>query len=336
MFPSAVRRAPPRWAVAIALSLGLCACFGPLPAANDASRSQHAAERYFDGKALDLAVAAEHGDAGTIRHLMRDENVDPDTIFAKGENGQGMPLVAWPVYTENPEGLKAMLENGADPNTRRPERIDKRYDDGTESHKFRYDNALVYAAQADDPIYLKLLLDHGGDPNTVNTNDEPLTFVAFLHQNQWQNVKLLVERGAKVNDPSFYPGSPLEWYAGRGGFEQTYWLLQHGADPTKKVKGTAPAPTDAKGTPLPQPDAPADGFAWVKYGKDGKPVYVDGMPIVENIYWHPGSPKTVEWQRKCQHWLRDHGIARPPMPASLRTMRKSFGFPTDEKDIPPL
>ncbi|MGN6154064.1 MAG: ankyrin repeat domain-containing protein [Lysobacteraceae bacterium] len=336
MVPSSARRATPHWALPAVLCLVLCACFGPLPAANDASRSQHAAEHYFDGKALDLAIAAEHGDAGTIRRLMRDEKVDPDTIFAKGEMGEGMPLVAWPVFTENPEGLKAMLENGADPNARRPERIDKRYDDGTESRKFRYNNALVYAAQAEDPIYLKLLLDHGGDPNTVNTNDEPLTFVAFLHQNQWQNVKLRIERGAKVNDDSVYPGSPLDWYAGRGGFEQVYWLLQHGADPAKKVRGTALAPTDAKGTPLPQPDAPADGFAWIKYGKDGKPVYVDGMPIVENIYWHPGSPKTLEWQRKCQQWLRKHGIARPPMPASIRTMRKSFGFPTEEKDVPLL
>jgi hypothetical protein len=28
------------------------------------------------------------------------------------------------------------------------------------------------------------------------------------------------------------------------------------------------------------------------------------------------------------------GKACPPMPASLRTMRESFGLPTEEKDIP--
>lgn len=336
MFPSAARRAPQRWAVPIALCLVLGACFGPLPATNDASRSAHGAERYFDGQALALAIAAEHGEADTVRRLMRDEHVDPNTIFAKGEAGQGMPLVAWPVHAGNARGLEAMLDNGADPNARRPERVDKRYADGTESHKYRYDNALVYAAQADDPVYLRLLLDHGGDPDTVNTNDEPLTFVAFLHQNRWQNVKLLIERGARVNDDTVYPGSPLEWYSGRGGFEQSYWLLQHGADPTKQVIGAAAAPTDAKGKPLPQPHAPADGFAWIKYDRDGKPVHVATMPIVENLYWHPGSPETVEWQRKCQHWLREHGIARPPMPASLRKMRASFGFPTEEKDVPLL
>lgn len=322
-----------RSATALLFAVALCGCAAPLSASNDDTRSEHGAERLFEGKALQLAIAAEHGRTETIRRLMRDEKVDPDTIFAKDE---GLPLVAWPVYTRNPEGLKAMLDNGADPNARRPEYVDKHYKDGSGGRYFTYENAMVYAAQEENPIYLQLLLDHGGDPNTRNGNDEPLTFVAFIKQNQWQNVKLLVEHGAKVNDPSLFPGSPLDWYAGRGGFEQVYWLLQHGADPTKKVTGTVSAAVDANGTPLQQKNSPEKGFAWVKYGPDGKPVYVDAMPIVENIYWHPGSPTTVEWQRRCQHWLRDKGIKRPPMPDHLRDMRKAFKFPTAEKDIPLL
>jgi uncharacterized protein len=323
----------PRWATALLICMALCGCAAPMSASGDNTRSEHGAERLFEGKGLALAIAAEHGQTDAIRRLMRDEKVDPDTIFAKDE---GLPLVAWPVYTRNPEGLKAMLDNGADPNARRPEYVDKQYKDGSGGRYFSYENAMVYAAQEENPIYLQLLLDHGGDPNTRNGNDEPLTFVAFIKQNQWQNVKLLIERGAKVNDPGLFPGSPLDWYAGRGGFEQVHWLLQHGADPTKKVTGTVAAPTDANGTPLPQKHIPEKGFAWVKYGEDGKPVYADAMPIVENIYWHPGSPATQEWQRRCQHWLRDKGIARPPMPESIRKMRKAFKLPHEEKDIPLL
>lgn len=322
-----------RWAAALFICLALCACSAPAPASGGNARSSHGAEDQFEGKALQLAIAAEHGQTETIRRLMREDKVDPDAIFAREA---GMPLVAWPVYTRNPKGLKALLENGADPNARRPEFVDKQYDDGSGGRYYRHENAMVYAAQEENPIYLQLLLDHGGDPNTRNGNNEPLTFVAFIKQNQWQNVKLLIERGAAVNDPSIFPGAPLSWYASRGGFEQVYWLLQHGADPTKKITGTMSAPKDANGTPLPQKHIPEKGYAWVLYGEDGKPVYVETMPIIEEIYWHPGSPETVEWQRRCQHWLRDKGIPRPPMPEAIREMRKAFKFPYEEKHIPLL
>lgn len=289
-----------RSATALLFAVAVCGCAAPLSTSGEDARSEHGAERLFEGKALQLAIAAEHGRTETIRRLMRDEKVDPDTIFAKDE---GLPLVAWPVYTRNPQGLKAMLDNGADPNARRPEYVDKHYKDGSGGRYFTYENAMVYAAQEENPIYLQLLLDHGGDPNTRNGNDEPLTYIAFIKQNQWQNVKLLIERGADIHGES-WSGRPVDWYSGRGGFEQTYWLLQHGADPTKVTKGADP-----------------------------KHSY---MPVVADIYWHPGSPTTVEWQRRCQHWLRDKGIKRPPMPDHLRDMRKAFKFPTAEKDIPLL
>ena len=287
----------PRWAIALLIFLALCGCVAPLPASGDNTRSQHGAEDQFEGTALQLAIAAEHGQTETIRRLLREDKVDPDTIFAKEA---GMPLIAWPVYTRNPEGLKALLDNGADPNTRRPEYVDKAYDDGSGGRYFSYENAMVYAAQEENPIYLQLLLDHGGDPNTRNGNNEPLTFVAFIKQNQWQNVKLLIERGADIHGAS-WSGRPIDWYSGRGGFEQTYWLLQHGADPTSITRGANP-----------------------KH---------DYMPVVADIYWHPGSPATQEWQRLCQHWLRDKGIKRPPMPEHIRDMRKAFKFPHEEKDI---
>jgi uncharacterized protein len=299
-----------RWAAAVLICATFSGCAAPLPAASDSARSEnspsdlgrskHGAEDLFEGPGLALAIAAEHGQTETIRRLMREQKVDPDTIFAKED---GMPLVAWPVYTRNPEGLKAMLENGADPNARRPEYVDKQYDDGSGGRYFSYENAMVYAAKEENPIYLRRLLEHGGDPNTRNSNNEPLTYVAFITQNQWQNVKLLIEGGADIEGAS-WSGRPIDWYSRRGGFEQTYWLLQRGADPTHITRAADP-----------------------------KQHY---MPVVADIYWHPGSPATTEWQRKCQHWLRDKGISRPPMPEHLREMRKNLKFPFEEKEIPLL
>ncbi len=155
------------------------------PLAGCSSASSHGADRYFEGKALDLAIASETGDAGEIRRLMKDEGVDPDVAFSKRE---GIPLLAWPLRAQSLEGLRAMLESGADPNARRVRQL--------QGKPYRDDNAMVYAAQMKDSRYLRLLLEHGGDPNTRNADNETLLFQAFISGNQWQNVQLLVEKGA--------------------------------------------------------------------------------------------------------------------------------------------
>ncbi len=99
----------------------------------------------------------------------------------------------------------------------------------------------------------------------------------------------------------------MAWYARLGDFEEAYWLLQHGGDPTVKT------------TPPPE------------YTGSGN---LEGWPILEAIHYLPVQPRGEEWQRKCQVWLREHGIARPPMPEFLRKDRATFGLPTDEKEIP--
>jgi uncharacterized protein len=242
-----------------------------------------------------LAIAAEMGDVEEIRRLMKDEGVDPDGMFSP----EGFPLLAWPIYTRNPAGLKAMLENGADPNARFPEPYIDRATDGSILRTGYKNNAMVWAAKAEDPIYLKLLLDHGGDPNTRNSNNETLLHQAFIWQNQWENVKLLVERGADVNLKT--RGQPIITdYASGGGFMQAYWLLEHGADPDN--------------------DSPDPKF----------------KSTINAIFWHPGNPDDATWQRKCQQWLLARGYKRPPMTERYRDMRKNFGFPHEEKDIPLL
>ncbi|MCC4604104.1 ankyrin repeat domain-containing protein [Xanthomonas campestris] len=285
----------PRLVQIVTLSLFLaCASCGGVSLPAPAQQSAYPLRSYFpDPKAQALALAAEHGNVKEVRRLMKEERVDPDVIFSK----HGYPLLMWPILTQNPEGLRAMLENGADPNVAKPYPPEP----GSSSTPTNHANAMVWAAKQDDPIYLKLLLDHGGDPNTRNANNETLLLQAFLSQNEWENVKLLVERGADVNATS--QGVPILFnYAARGGFEQAYWLLEHGADP-------------GEGSPPPLPK---------------------NLSIVESIFWHPGNPNDPTWQRKCQQWLLQRGYQRPPLPESFRSMRKAFGFPSEEKDIPLL
>ncbi len=270
-----------------------CLLSAPSPAAKSA-HTRSLEKWYPDKGAQALAVAAEFDDAAEVRRLMKEEGVNPDKHFSP----EGMPLIAWPVFTKNPAGLKAMLENGADPNaaTLHPAQ-------NTERFRGRYENnAMVWAAKQEDPIYLRYLLDHGGDPNTRNSNGETLLFQAFIWQDQWQNVKLLVERGANVNGISQVT-TILHDYTGNGGFEKAYWLLQHGADPN-----------------------PPNGLQKSQKHRS---------LIIESIFWKPMKVgKGREWQVKCQQWLLARGYKRPPIPKHYREDREAFGYETVESKVP--
>ncbi|MCC4601708.1 ankyrin repeat domain-containing protein [Xanthomonas melonis] len=279
------------------LALWIC-CLWLLAIAgcSPAAQSRYALERHFtDPKAQALALAAEQGDVDTIRRLMKDEGVNPDRIFSK----EGHPLLFWPIFTHNPAGLKAMLENGADPNAAQP------YPPEPGRSQTNVSNAMVWAAEQDDPVYLKLLLDHGGDPNTRNANNESLLFHALIKQNKWRNIQLLVERGADVNALAGMGGTLIDNYAIGGAFEPVYWLLERNADPSLVYEG-------------------------------GGAVHRVDSGTIEAAFWHPGDPSNPQWQRRCQQWLLAHGYERPPMPDHYKRMRKAFGFPLEEKDIPLL
>jgi hypothetical protein len=291
--------------VAIRLLLAGCllmlsGCLGAAPGA--ASQSEHGAERvYTDPKALALAVAAERNDVAEVRRLMKEEKVNPDRFFGVGGD-EGLPLVAWPVITKSPEGLRALLENGADPNVAAP------YPLPPDRTPRNADNAMVWAAKADDPIYLKLLLDHGGDPNTRNANRETLMYQALIMGDGWEKVKLLVERGADVNTPNAGGLSPIvQEYADFANFPQVYWLLEHGADPTLQYMG------DVAKEP-------------VVHRKDSY--------TIDSIFWYPVNPVYKDWQRKCQVWLLKRGYERPPMSALMRKKREDFKEETDPAKIP--
>lgn len=245
-----------------------------------------AARAFSDPQAQALAVAAATGDADAVRRLMRDDAVDPDVIFSRDN---GMPLLAWPIHSQRPDGLQAMLDNGADPN------VATAYPVAQGRTPANWANAMVWAAEQEDPVYLRLLLDHGGDPDTRNANHETLTYHAFIKGNRWQNVQLLVERGAAL-DVQAGRSTLLTSYAIRGGFMMVHWLLEQGADPT------------------------------LDYWMDA-PVQRADSRAIEAIFWHPGNQDDPTWQRRSQAWLIAQGYTRPAMPEQYRQMRERLGLP---------
>lgn len=275
------------------LIAALSGCVLAVPPADTSGERAAAARVFEDPKLQALAIAAGSGDAATVRRLMHDEGVDPDDVFW-GRDG-GIPMLAWPIYRGNPDGLRAMLESGADPNakTRYPS------DDGIVRY---HSNAMVWAVRQKDPAYLQILLDHGGDPDTRNPNRETLLYEAFLHD-RWERVQLLVKRGADVNARSSPAKTIIDSYALFGAFQMVYWLLEHGADPSVQ-------------------------FSY------GDPVQRADSHVIEAIFWHHGNPSDPGWQVKCQRWLLAQGFERPPMPEYHRRKREALGFPQSEDQIP--
>jgi len=250
------------------------------------------AKFYFEGKALELAQAIDRRDAASINRLVHQEGVNPDVTF----DAQHMPMVGWPLINKNYEGLRLLLEAGANPNAR--------YRPVIRDDLPGAPNAMIYAAGMKDSRYLALLLDHGGDPNTISQGGEPLTYTARL-ADAWPNVQLLIERGADVNHriSGNETRKPIDWYSMLGDFEQVYWLLQHGADPMGKLSA---------------PDLP-----------EGR-----SMPTVTSIFYMPVQDWAKPWQEKCQVWLLERGMARPPIPKNLRSRREAFGMTNNVEDIP--
>ena len=287
-----------RTAASLLVLLLLASVLGACDAISTA-RSHHFAHRYYQGPALQLAIAAEHGDVRRVQRLMKDKGVNPDTVFGGSDR---YPLVAWPLMSRNLEGLRALLENGADPNARYPEPSLIRH-----GKKYYKNNAMVYAAKLEDPRFLELLLEHGGNPDTRDSNNEILMVDAFLSGNLWKNVQTLVEHGANINAENIGRADTiLRHYTSRGGFNQAWWLIQHGADPTLTI-----AANKVTGAP-------------------------ERMLMAEAIFWEITTPEHAEAQRNCQQWLLARGIERMPMPDHLRRKREAFGYPTDEADIPLL
>jgi uncharacterized protein len=297
-----------RWMTWVGLVLLLAGCDVSAPASSGgagqaapsrASSWFNPANTYKNPQALALARAAQDNNAAEVRHLIKDEHIDPDVLFSDTKDEERIPVVAWPVITQSLVGLKALLDNGANPN------VKMRYPALDKTDVRYFNNAMVYAAMNEDPAYLELLLEHGGDPNTENVSGETLLFQAYIWHNQWQNVQVLVEHGADVNAIT-QGDSILGDYTSLGNFKAAYWLLQHGADPK------------------------AQGMYGVKPGD------VIRYHAVDDIFWYPDNPLAIDWRRKCQHWLLAHGFQRPPMPEHYRRQRKGLGQPYEEKDIPLL
>lgn len=140
------------------------------------------AEQMFpDPKVAELAKAACEGNVAQVKHLVAD-GVKVDSAGKDDFH----PLL-WAMECHNHDGLRALLELGADPN-----------------HVYGgHASAIWIAAREKDVDVLKLLIDHGGDLNRRFNDDSPLIRAITLgtQTGYWKNYYLLLDAGADINQP---------------------------------------------------------------------------------------------------------------------------------------
>ncbi len=160
---------------------------------------------FSDSKVAALANAACKGNTAKIAQLVH----SGAQVNARGK-ADISPLI-WAMTCHNYDGIRALLENGADPN-----------------QPMEYGQTPVWlAAGGSDPKILPILLDHGGDPNAFCAQCQGTSALEnAIDYKRTANMELLVKRGANVNFVGAL--SPGERAVAAGRFDYVIYLLQHG------------------------------------------------------------------------------------------------------------
>lgn len=162
-------------------------------------------EAFQDPLVVSLVKAAGRGDLEEIERSV-EAGANVNAIGQKGIS----PLL-WAMYLHEKDSMRKLLKLGADPN-----------------HEMDTGHTAVWlAAGNQDSELLEILLRAGGDPNTQTRGRDALA-VAVI-QNNFDNLKLLVEHGANVNQTGELPAHTAAGTAcGLARWEMVVYLLEHG------------------------------------------------------------------------------------------------------------
>lgn len=168
---------------------------------------EETAQGYFgDTEEARLARAAAEGRVDEVTRLVR-SGADVNALGQKN-----MTPLGWALTARNTQGMRALLQAGADPNQSiGPEK------------QF---HPVWLAAGMDTPEPLRVLLEFKGNPNATHKGYAYVALKnAVMHL---ENVKLLVAAGADVNAADSI-GSPFALDAASlAQYDVVIYLLQHG------------------------------------------------------------------------------------------------------------
>lgn len=191
--------------------LGLAACEQKLPSASASSfstamKSVKSSSHYFASPLKEAAEAVARGDTAPLAAL------SPATLAAPGRDG--MTLMWWAIGQGQPEAVRALVARGVDPDTQIAEGLG---------------SALHYAFVSQDTRWLAAMLDGGLSPDHQGEGQLPMLQRAVMH-GSFEHLRLLVARGANVNQRDSIGGTALDKAVSTLQPEQALFLVDHGAD----------------------------------------------------------------------------------------------------------
>lgn len=172
------------------------------------ARAVDAREVFADPQVAELAEAAARGDAARVRALA--PGVDLST---RGD--KHVTLLQWALLNRSIDGLKALLDAGADP-----------AQPGMDG-----DTVVHFAAKANDPAYLAELLARGVDPNVANADTGAGPLAAALMGEAEPQFRALLKAGADPNRADRMGNTPLHVAGQINEPARALDLLEAGADP---------------------------------------------------------------------------------------------------------
>ena len=142
----------------------------------------------------------------------------------------GMNLLKWALASGCPKCFEALLEAGA---------ATEHFVAGEYTGKVEQlflKPLLHLAASARDPRFLALALRHGGDPDALDVYGTKTVIFAAILNSRMENVRLLVEAGTDLEATNGNGEGPLLAAVGYNNYEIACYLLDQGADPSRKNK----------------------------------------------------------------------------------------------------
>lgn len=179
---------------------------GLLTACQAVGHSMDASE-LFSPSVVAVLHSIQNGDAAGARYSLShgaDLNV---------QGKEGVTPLQWLIYqTQDKRAVQRALTLGADPN----------FKDGAG------DSAVNTLARAKDPEWLRLILDAGGNPNAIGRRGQPALFAA-ISEDRWDNVRLLVARGADIELADEAKTTSVHYAAYLNKYQMVHWLIEQGA-----------------------------------------------------------------------------------------------------------
>ncbi len=197
-------------------TLNLSGCFG------NSMNDKPISDFFDDKKVQQLALAAAKGQVETINDLIKKQGVDPNALGKEANTPLGKEIMtplryAWWTFTDDSvEGMKALLENGA--------QADQSMNEITLLNRSVGDPGERYLEMS------RVLLKGGANPNIVEKDTKETPIFSALYGKKLESVKLLHEFGADLDFKNKCDETPFSFALDVRAFDIAFWLEEQGVD----------------------------------------------------------------------------------------------------------